>query len=226
MKDKKPTPALEVKEDGQIWLIPILPDKPDYLHDNKLWNTVRQQEYNQALASTDRILCADQSAAGQVIINNHLSRGVPPTFQYIGDLAVGIAPDIYPIPDLKWEIDVPNHPDCGVKGGSCSMHCHSVCEKLDEPQLFAVISIPESKNYKEDYDNGFSISPKIPERAQHCTLPDEELIKRCGDWVSKLCHSGGNAWCLRVPVDFDHDPDMLFIELINRYKQTLNEKRT
>lgn len=95
---------------------------------------------------------------------------------------------------------------CCLAGG---MSAFTIKSKAMKKQV-AVISLPESLN----------------ERPQNCTLPDDELLKRCSDWITKLCHSGGDAWCLRVPVDFEHDPDMLFIELINRYKQTLtNEKR-
>lgn len=49
-----------------------------------------------------------------------------------------------------------------------------------------------------------------------CTLSTEELIERCQDWVSKLARSGGRDWTLRVPVDFNNDPDMLFTELGRR----------
>jgi len=51
-----------------------------------------------------------------------------------------------------------------------------------------------------------------------CTLTNEELIERAEKWVHKLAQSGGKDWCLRVPVDFNNDPDMLFIELCNRLK--------
>ena len=52
-----------------------------------------------------------------------------------------------------------------------------------------------------------------------CTLTDEQLVTRCDEWVSKLAETGGNAWVLRVPVDFNNDPDMLFLELIKRFKE-------
>jgi hypothetical protein len=51
-----------------------------------------------------------------------------------------------------------------------------------------------------------------------CTLPNEELIQLCQDWVSSLAKTGGDSWTLQVPVNFDKDPDMLFCELINRFK--------
>lgn len=50
----------------------------------------------------------------------------------------------------------------------------------------------------------------------NCTLTNEELIERAQTWVHKLAETGGRAWNLRVPVDFNNDPDMLFIELCNR----------
>lgn len=56
---------------------------------------------------------------------------------------------------------------------------------------------------------------------KECTLSDQELIKRCNEWVSRLCNTGGAAWTLRVPVDFENDPDMLFIELSKRFEKTL-----
>ena len=57
-----------------------------------------------------------------------------------------------------------------------------------------------------------------------CTLTDLELIDACLEWNSKLAKSGGKAWCLQVPVHFDKDPDILFNEIIKRFKQTLNNE--
>ena len=54
-------------------------------------------------------------------------------------------------------------------------------------------------------------------------VPDGELIDKCRQWVSELCASGGDAWSLRVPVDFTHDPDMLFSELIRRFEKLRTE---
>lgn len=56
-----------------------------------------------------------------------------------------------------------------------------------------------------------------------CTLSDTELIEKSNDWVSKLAKTGGKAWTLRIPVDFNYDPDMLFIELGNRLKNAAIE---
>lgn len=56
---------------------------------------------------------------------------------------------------------------------------------------------------------------KAEEKAR-CTLSDKELIEKGNYWISKLAKSGGEAWTLQVPVDFNNDPDMLFIELGKR----------
>ncbi len=52
-----------------------------------------------------------------------------------------------------------------------------------------------------------------------CTLSDKDLIEKSFEWVKKLADTGGSAWTLRVPVDFNNDPDILFVELGNRLKQ-------
>lgn len=51
------------------------------------------------------------------------------------------------------------------------------------------------------------------------TLSDSELSKACEKWIDDLCKTGGRAWSLRVPVDFNHDPDVLFSELIKRFNE-------
>ena len=56
-----------------------------------------------------------------------------------------------------------------------------------------------------------------------CTLTDDELIQKIDNWITKLNNSGGNAWSLRVPVDFNHDPNMLILELIKRYTSLKTE---
>lgn len=63
---------------------------------------------------------------------------------------------------------------------------------------------------------------------ERCTLSDKELIEKANDWVSKLAKSGGKAWTLRIPVDFNNDPDMLFVELGKRlesYSSEMLEKK-
>lgn len=59
-----------------------------------------------------------------------------------------------------------------------------------------------------------------------CTLSDQELIEKCEEWISSLARSGGDTWCLSVPVDFNRDPDMLFSELIKRFKEQQEEIKT
>lgn len=53
-----------------------------------------------------------------------------------------------------------------------------------------------------------------------CTLSNEDLLQQCEEWVHKLAKSGGKDWCLQVPVNFNKDPDMLFMELIIRFKRS------
>ena len=50
-----------------------------------------------------------------------------------------------------------------------------------------------------------------------CQLSNDELVTAVQEWVSKLCDTGGRAWTLRVPVDFDRDPDILITELCQRF---------
>ena len=50
------------------------------------------------------------------------------------------------------------------------------------------------------------------------SMSDDELIKKCDEWIYSLAESGGKSWCLSIPVRYDVDPDMLFTELISRYQ--------
>ena len=67
------------------------------------------------------------------------------------------------------------------------------------------------------------MNDKNIEEKDRCTLSDKDLIDKSNKWVSKLAKSGGTDWCLRIPVDFNYDPDMLFIELGNRLKNASTE---
>ena len=58
-----------------------------------------------------------------------------------------------------------------------------------------------------------------------CTLADSELIEKARDWISRLAKSGGREWCLCIPVDFNHDPDMIFSELCNRLERAKNTEQ-
>jgi hypothetical protein len=58
-----------------------------------------------------------------------------------------------------------------------------------------------------------------------CTLTDAELVEKARDWISRLAKTRGREWCLRVPVDFNHDPDMIFSELCNRLECAKNTEQ-
>lgn len=68
-----------------------------------------------------------------------------------------------------------------------------------------------------------AMSKNIDKDKARCTLSDKELIEKSNDWVSKLAKSGGKAWTLRIPVDFNNDPDMLFVELGKRLESYSSE---
>lgn len=53
-------------------------------------------------------------------------------------------------------------------------------------------------------------------KEHNCTFSDKELVERVNEIVSKLCKTGGKSWSLRVPVDFNNDPDVLIIEMGQR----------
>jgi hypothetical protein len=72
-------------------------------------------------------------------------------------------------------------------------------------------SLKTNETTTSDSTGNNTVLPEVP-------LSDTELIAKCGEWVSKLCRSGGRAWTLRVPVDFTRDPDVLFTELIKRFE--------
>jgi hypothetical protein len=60
---------------------------------------------------------------------------------------------------------------------------------------------------------------------EQCTLTDKELWEKVLTWVKKLAETGGRAWSLRVPIDFDTDPDMLICELVKRFQSQSQEVR-
>jgi len=61
-----------------------------------------------------------------------------------------------------------------------------------------------------------------------CTLSNTELVNKSRSWIKRLAETGGRDWTLRVPVDFNNDPDIIFSELGNRMKamEALLEKYT
>lgn len=52
-----------------------------------------------------------------------------------------------------------------------------------------------------------------------CTLTNDELINKAHQLIKSLAETGGKSWKLRVPVDFNNDPDIIFSELCNRLKE-------
>jgi hypothetical protein len=62
------------------------------------------------------------------------------------------------------------------------------------------------------------MGPEEDPVARECTLSDQELADLCSDWVSKLCASGGTAFTMTVPVRLNYDTDMVFSELIERFR--------
>lgn len=54
---------------------------------------------------------------------------------------------------------------------------------------------------------------------EKCTLTDQQLIDLANSMVNDLAQTGGRAWTMRVPVDFDRDHDMIFSELISRFEK-------
>ena len=66
---------------------------------------------------------------------------------------------------------------------------------------------------------GREVNHGTQETMTKCTLSDNELINESFKWVKRLADTGGYAWTLRVPVDFNNDPDILFCELGNRLKE-------
>jgi len=59
----------------------------------------------------------------------------------------------------------------------------------------------------------------VSETKDKCTLSDEELLKKCDNWIDQLCATSGKAWCLSIPPRHNHDPDLLFVELMNRFTE-------
>lgn len=53
-----------------------------------------------------------------------------------------------------------------------------------------------------------------------CELTNEQLIEKAHQWIKSLAETGGKSWTLKVPVDFNNDPDMIFSELCNRLQST------
>jgi hypothetical protein len=57
-------------------------------------------------------------------------------------------------------------------------------------------------------------------QTKNCTLSNKELAERLRDWASRLAETGGKAWSLQIPVNFNRDPDMLMCEAADRLQST------
>lgn len=85
----------------------------------------------------------------------------------------------------------------------------------------AVLHLPKEKTEpKEQEVKEEHFQPKLE---YGNNMSDEELITKCNEWVSSLAKSGGKSWVLSVPVRFDKDPDMLFITLGERLKNSRSD---
>ena len=51
-------------------------------------------------------------------------------------------------------------------------------------------------------------------------MSDEELIERANNHLDKLCKTYGKSFTMSIPVSIQ-DTDMIFLELIKRYKSKL-----
>lgn len=63
-------------------------------------------------------------------------------------------------------------------------------------------------------------------KSHECTLSDQELITICTEWIQKLIDSGGKEWCMFVPARPNKDPDLLFSELVERFKAKLSQPQS
>lgn len=77
----------------------------------------------------------------------------------------------------------------------------------------------KKRSYRMFNKQCFNLTLMSKEEKAKCTLSDSDLIDKSNEWVSKLAKSFGEAWVLRIPVDFNQDPDMLFIELGKRLSE-------
>lgn len=84
--------------------------------------------------------------------------------------------------------------------------------------------LPEDYYLKYDGPDEFVKGEPFSERiSKGINMSDEDLIKKCDEWIFSLAKSGGQSWVLSIPVRFDKDPDMLFTELGQRLKRRTEE---
>ncbi len=58
------------------------------------------------------------------------------------------------------------------------------------------------------------------DKSKECTLTDLELADKCDGQISEMCKTGGRSFSMSVPVNFNSDTDMLFSELVNRFRKS------
>jgi hypothetical protein len=68
---------------------------------------------------------------------------------------------IYTLEGYQMEVEGENHPDCGTDARGCSMPCHSVCEKMEEPHRLVAIISPVVE--PEKFDPNLPCGPKKQE---------------------------------------------------------------
>jgi len=59
-------------------------------------------------------------------------------------------------------------------------------------------------------------------KKEQSEMTDHELIEEISKQISKLCKTGGGSFTMSSPVRID-DTDILFCELLNRFKNTKNK---
>jgi hypothetical protein len=52
----------------------------------------------------------------------------------------------------------------------------------------------------------------------HCTLTDAQLIAKADQLIDELIGSGGKSWTMQVPARPNADTDLIFAEVVNRFK--------
>lgn len=137
--------ALEVKEDGTIWLIVDAPEEPkytDYVQHTKYYWQVNKFErakrnYEKKIASAERLLVGNQEVAQKILypLTKHKINASFGEWK-----AEGIKPGIYPIPGLKFEMKE------ACANDSCPVD--TSCEHCQKPVNVAIVSLPESDSTK------------------------------------------------------------------------------
>lgn len=59
-------------------------------------------------------------------------------------------------------------------------------------------------------------------KAKMASITDKDLVELCETELSKLCSTGGKSFTMTVPVRTS-DTDMIFVELIRRFKANTDQ---